>query len=160
MIDGRYRQIMLSARELDSNTLPNRNWINEHLTFTHGYGIALGPVNQVTTEGLPVLFIRDLPPVSTANLKVDQPSIYFGELSSDYVLVKTRQPEFNYPKGEDNETTVYSGVGGVPIGTFWRRLMFALRFTDTDIQFTNQLSSETRSGNRRIRTASRNSRPS
>jgi uncharacterized membrane protein (UPF0182 family) len=151
MIDGKYRQVMLSARELNPDSIPNRSWMNERLIFTHGYGLTLGPVNQVTTEGLPVLLIRDLPPVSTANLKVDQPSIYFGESSSDYVLVRTRQPEFDYPKGEDNVKTTYAGTGGVSIGTFWRRLMFALRFADTDILFTNQLSADSRiMFNRRI----------
>lgn len=144
MIDGKYRQVMLSARELNPESIPNQSWVNERLMFTHGYGLTLGPVNQVTTEGLPVLLIRDLPPVSTANLKVDQPSIYFGELSSDYVLVKTKQREFNYPKGDDNETTMYDGSGGVSIGSFWRRLMFALRFGDTDILFTSQLTPESK----------------
>ncbi len=144
MIDGKYRQVMLSARELSPESIPNRTWVNERLMYTHGYGLTLGPVNQVTTEGLPVLMIRDLPPVSTTNLKVDEPSIYFGELSSDYVLVNTKQREFHYPKGDDNETTVYAGSGGVSIGTFWRRLMFALRFADTDILFTNQLTAESR----------------
>ena len=144
MIDGKYRQVMLSARELNPESIPNRAWVNERLVFTHGYGLTLGPVNQVTTEGLPVLMIRDLPPVSTVNLRVDQPSIYFGELSSDYVLVKTKQAEFHYPKGDDNVTSTYEGSGGVSIGTFWRRLMFALRFTDTDILFTNQLEPDSR----------------
>ena len=144
MIDGKYRQVMLSAREMSADSLPSRSWVNERLIFTHGFGLTLGPVNQVTTEGLPVLFIRDLPPVSTANLKVDQPSIYFGELSSDYVLVKTKQPEFHYPTRDNNQTVTYSGTGGVSIGTFWRRVMFALRFTDTNILFTNQLTSESR----------------
>ena len=87
-INGQYRQVMLSARELNTESLPNRTWVNERLTFTHGYGLTLGPVNQVTTEGLPVLFIRDLPPVSTSDLKIDEPSIYFGELSNDYVIVQ------------------------------------------------------------------------
>jgi len=144
MIDGKYRQVMLSVRELNPDSIPNRSWVNERLMCTHGYGLTLGPVNQVTTEGLPVLLIRDLPPVSTTNLRVDQPSIYYGEMSSDYVLVRTKQREFNYPKGDDNETSVYEGTGGVSIGTFWRRLMFALRFTDTDILFTNQLMPESR----------------
>jgi uncharacterized membrane protein (UPF0182 family) len=144
MIDGKYRQVMLSVRELNPESIPNLSWVYQRLMFTHGYGLTLGPVNQVTTEGLPVLLIRDLPPVSTANLRVDQPSIYYGEMSSDYVLVRTKQREFNYPKGDDNETSVYEGTGGVPIGTFWRRLMFALRFTDTDILFTNQLTPESR----------------
>jgi uncharacterized membrane protein (UPF0182 family) len=144
VINGRYRQVMLSARELNTESMQNRSWVNERLTFTHGYGLTLGPVNQVTTEGLPVLFIRDLPPVSTVNLPVDQPSIYFGELSSNYALVRTKQPEFHYPRGDDNETTTYQGSGGVAIGSFWRRLMFAIRFADTDILFTNQLTSESR----------------
>ena len=111
MIDGKYRQVMLSVRELNTESMPNRSWVNERLIFTHGYGLTLGPVNQVTTEGLPVLFIRDMPPVSTVDLRVEQPSIYFGELSSDYVLVKTRQPEFHYPRGDDNVTTTYDGHG-------------------------------------------------
>ena len=106
-IDGQYRQIMLSARELNSESLPNRNWINERLTFTHGYGVTLGPVNQVTPEGLPVLFIKDLPPQSTVDLKIDEPSIYYGQLSNDHVFVKTRAREFHYPRGEDN---VYTSV--------------------------------------------------
>jgi hypothetical protein len=144
VIDGRYRQVMLSARELNTENMPNRSWVNERLFFTHGYGLTLGPVNQVTTEGLPVLFIRDLPPVSTTDLKIDEPSIYFGELSSNYVLVKTRQPEFHYPRGDDNVTTTYTGTGGVPIGSFWRRWLFALRFASTDILFTNQLTADSR----------------
>ncbi len=144
VIDGRYRQVMLSARELNTENMPNRSWVNERLFFTHGYGLTLGPVNQVTTEGLPVLFIRDLPPVSTTDLKIDEPSIYFGELSSNYVLVKTRQPEFHYPRGDDNVTTTYTGTGGVPIGSFWRRALFALRFASTDILFTNQLTAASR----------------
>ena len=125
-LDGKYRQVMLSVRELNPESMQNRSWVNERLTFTHGYGLTLGPVNQVTTEGLPVLFIRDLPPVSTVDLRVDQPSIYYGELSNDYVLVRTRQPEFHYPRGDDNETTFYEGTGGVPIGGVLRRLLFAI----------------------------------
>ena len=143
-IDGKTRQVMLSVRELNPESIQNRSWVNERLTFTHGYGLTLGPVNQVTTQGLPVLYIRDLPPVSTKNLRVDQPSIYFGELSNTYVLVRTRQPEFHYPRGDDNETTFYEGTGGVPIGGFLRRLLFAIKFANTDILVTNQLTAESR----------------
>jgi uncharacterized membrane protein (UPF0182 family) len=145
-IDGKYRQVMLSVRELNTDNLQNRSWINDHLQFTHGYGLTLGPVNQVTTEGLPVLFIRDIPPVSTVDLKVTEPSVYFGENSSNYVLVKTRQPEFHYPRNDKdkNETTVYSGTGGVPVGGFWRRLLFAIRFATTDILVTNQITPDSR----------------
>ncbi len=143
-IDGKYRQVMLSVRELNSDSIQNRSWVNERLFFTHGYGLTLGPVNQVTTDGLPVLFIRDLPPVSTVNIKLDQPSVYFGELSNDYVLVRTRQPEFHYPRGNDNETTFYEGSGGVPIGSLLRRLMFAVRFANANILLTNEISNESR----------------
>ncbi len=143
-INGQYRQVMLSVRELNTTSLQNRTWVNERLTYTHGYGLTLGPVNQVTTEGLPVLFIRNLPPISTADLRVTQPSIYFGELSSNYALVKTKQEEFHYPTADDYERTTYDGSGGVSIGGFWRRLLFAIRFTDTDILFTNQLKPESR----------------
>ena len=97
VINGVYRQVMLSARELNSQALSNRTWINEHLTFTHGYGLTLGPVNQVTGEGLPVLFVKDLPPVSTADLVVTEPRIYFGELSNDYVFVGTSAPRVRLP---------------------------------------------------------------
>jgi uncharacterized membrane protein (UPF0182 family) len=144
-LDGKYRQVMLSARELNTTTMPSKSWVNERLMYTHGYGITLGPVNQVTTEGLPVLFIRDLPPVSTVNLRLDQPSIYFGEMSNnDYAIVKTRQPEFHYPKGDNNEMTFYDGTGGVPVGSLLRRLLFAIRFTSTDILVTGQLKSDSR----------------
>lgn len=144
VINGKYRQVMLSAREMNTESLPSRTWNNERLTFTHGYGLTLGPVNQVTADGLPVLFIRDLPPVSTINLKVNQPSIYYGELSNSYAIVKARQPEFNYPEGDNNVTAHYTGTGGVPIGNLWRRLLFAVRFASTDILSTSQLTSDSR----------------
>jgi uncharacterized membrane protein (UPF0182 family) len=144
LIDGRYRQTMLSARELNSESLPNRTWLNERLVFTHGYGVALGPVNQVTQEGLPVLFIRDLPPQSSVDVKVDEPSLYFGELASDYVIVKTRTQEFHYPKGDDNVYASYAGEGGVPLGNFLRRALFSLRFRSFNILVSGQLTRESR----------------
>ncbi len=143
-IDGKYRQVMLSLRELNVESLPNRSWVNERLMFTHGYGLTLGPVNEVTTGGQPVLFVKDLPPVSEVALPLTEPSIYYGELSSDYVLVKTRQPEFHYPKGEDNVTTIYGGEGGVPVGGLLRRLLFAIRFGAVNILVTDQITSESR----------------
>jgi uncharacterized membrane protein (UPF0182 family) len=143
-INGKYRQIMLSARELDSASLPSRTWINEHLTFTHGYGLTLGPVNEVAAEGLPVLFIRDLPLVSTVDLKVTQPAIYYGELPNDHVFVNTRTEEFDYPRGEDNVFAAYKGRGGVPLSNVFRRLMFAIRFRSTDTFFSPNLTVESR----------------
>lgn len=144
VIDGEYRQIMLSARELNSAALPSGTWINERLTFTHGYGLTLGPVNQVTPVGLPVLFIRDLPLASTVDLQVKQPAIYFGELSSDHVFVKTATREFDYPKGDDNVFGTYQGEGGVPIGGLLRRLLFAVRFASTETFFSPNLTPESR----------------
>jgi uncharacterized membrane protein (UPF0182 family) len=143
-INGALRQVMLSGRELNSASLPNRTWVNERLTFTHGYGLTLGPVNQVTSQGLPVLFIRDLPPVTSAGLEVEEPSIYFGELSNDYVIVRTDAPEFHYPRGEGNEETRYSGRGGVPLGTLFRKLLFALRFASYQIVLSDDIGPESR----------------
>ncbi len=151
VVDGKYRQVLLSARELNSDSLQTRSWVNERLQYTHGYGVTLGPVNQVTTEGLPVLFIRDLPPVSTVDIAVTEPSIYYGELANSYVLVGTEEPEFHYPRGEDNETTYYQGDGGVPISGLLRRLMFAVRFASTEIFFSGQITNQSRiMFNRRI----------
>ena len=143
-INGEFRQIMLSARELNSESLPNRNWINERLTFTHGYGLTLGPVNQVTPEGLPVLFIKDLPPQSSVDLTVTEPSIYFGQASNDHVFVKTKAREFHYPKGEDNVYTTYEGKGGVPIANFLRRLLFSIRFRSFKVLLSDDITNESR----------------
>jgi uncharacterized protein len=144
VIDGQYRQVMLSARELNTRSLPSRTWINDHLTFTHGYGITLGPVNEVTPEGLPVLFIRDLPPVSTVDLQVTQPAIYYGELPNDHVFVRTGTEEFDYPRGDANVFTTYEGEGGVTLSNVFRRLMFAIRFRSTDTFFSPNLTRESR----------------
>ena len=144
VIDGEYRQIMLSAREMNSSTLPSGTWINERLTFTHGYGLTLGPVNEVTNVGLPVLFIKDLPLTSTVDLEVTQPAIYFGELSNDHVFVKTATQEFDYPRGDANVFGTYQGGGGVSVGTFLRRLLFAIRFRSPDTLFSPNLTAESR----------------
>ena len=148
VINGELRQVMLSARELNSESLPNRTWINEHLTFTHGYGITLGPVNEVTQEGLPILFVKDIPPQSSVagSIDVKEPSIYFGELTNNYVLVNTNAKEFHYSKaeGEENVETVYSGADGVRIGGLARRLLFSLGFQSLQILFSNDITSESR----------------
>jgi uncharacterized membrane protein (UPF0182 family) len=144
-INGELRQVMLSARELSSASLPNRNWINEQLTFTHGFGLTLGPVNQVTPEGLPVLFVKDIPPVSSAPaLRIERPEVYFGELSNDRVYVKTKAKEFNYPAGEENVFASFAGEGGVAIGSTWRQLLFAARFHDLKLLLSNDLTPESR----------------
>ena len=143
-IDGNYRQVMLSARELSHEDLPSRSWVNEHLIFTHGYGVVFGPVNQVTPEGLPVFFIKDIPPVSSRSIKVTRPEIYFGERANDYVFVKTKAQELDYPSGDQNVYTTYEGKGGVPVHSFWRKLLYSARYTTTSIFLANEITNESR----------------
>jgi uncharacterized membrane protein (UPF0182 family) len=143
-IDGRYRQVLLSPRELNAASLPTRTFINEHLTFTHGMGLTLSPVNQVTTEGLPVLFVKDLPPSSSVSLKVTRPQIYYGELTDSYVFVGTRQREFDSPSGEENVYAAYQGTGGVRVGSLWRRLLLAARFGSSNILFSQDIVGDSR----------------
>src|SRR3954451_7752843 len=143
-IDGKYRQVLLSPRELNVRSLPTRTFINEHLTFTHGMGLTLSPVNQVTAEGLPVLFIKDLPPVSTTSLKVSRPRLYYGELANDYVFVDTRQREFDHPSGEKNVYASYAGKGGVPIRSLIRRAVLAAQFGSSKILFSGDITDSTR----------------
>ena len=143
-IDGTYRQIMLSARELSHQHLPSRIWINEHLTYTHGYGVVFGPVNQVTPEGLPEFFIKDIPPVSDGSLKVTRPEIYYGELANDYVFVKSGARELDYPAGDQNIYTQYSGSGGVSIGSLWRKLIFSAHFATLRIVLSADIVQESR----------------
>ena len=120
---------MLAARELNVDKLPesSRNWINEKLIYTHGYGITMNPVNGFTSEGLPTLFLSNMPVQSTVRgLNVTRPQIYFGELTNTDVYVKTRQKEFDYPQGPTNSLTSYEGNGGIRIGGFLRRIVIAL----------------------------------
>ena len=144
LINGKYRQVMLSARELSADNLTSRSWPAERLTFTHGYGVALGPVNEVTPEGLPVLFIKNIPPESSVDLEVKEPSIYFGEFSNDYVFVGTRAPEFHYPRGDEPVSRNYDGRGGVPVGSLARKFLFASRFKSVKILLSEDLTSESR----------------
>jgi hypothetical protein len=143
-IDGKYRQVLLSPRELNPASLPTRTFINEHLTFTHGMGLTLGPVNQVTTEGLPVLFIRDLPPVSDVSLKVTRPQIYYGEIANDFVFVGTKQREFDHPSGEANVYASYTGTGGVQVGNLLRRLVLAVQFGSSKILLSQDITNDSR----------------
>ena len=145
-INGELRQVMLSVRELNTAALPTRSFINEHLTFTHGMGLTLGPSNQVTAEGLPVLWIKDLPPSSSIPITITRPQIYFGELSNEFILAPTRQRELDYPAGEGDaaEYSTYAGRAGVSIGNFARRVLFALRFQSINILFSRDITPATR----------------
>jgi hypothetical protein len=129
VINGTLREVMLATRELNVEKLPesSRNWINEKLIYTHGYGITMNPVNGFTAEGLPTLFLSNMPVQSTVpGLSVTRPEIYFGELTNTDVYVKTRQQEFNYPQGQSNSLTSYQGTGGIVLGGFLRRIILAL----------------------------------
>jgi uncharacterized membrane protein (UPF0182 family) len=147
-VDGVVRQMMLAVRELNVEKLPesSRNWINEKLIYTHGYGITMNPVNGFTSEGLPTLVLSNMPVQSTIpSLKVARPEIYFGELTNTDVYVRTRQKEFNYPQGETNSLTSYEGSGGIALGGFLRRLLIALDRGDlTKLPFSDDVTSESR----------------
>ncbi|HEV2350945.1 MAG TPA: UPF0182 family protein [Terriglobia bacterium] len=144
MINGVYRQVSLSARELNTASLPSRGWINEHLSYTHGYGLCMSPVNESTSEGLPEFFIKNLPPASTVPLRITRPEIYYGEMANDYCFVKTQAKEFDYPSGSEDVYTNYQGAGGIPVGGFWRRLLFALKFGEKNILFSSDITDQSR----------------
>ncbi len=147
-VNGSTRQMMLAARELNVEKLPesSRNWINEKLIYTHGYGVTMNPVNGFTPEGLPTLVLANMPVQSTIpSIAVTRPEIYFGELTSTDVYVKTRQKEFNYPQGETNSLTSYEGNGGIQLGGFFRRLIIALDRGDlAKLPFSDDVNAESR----------------
>lgn len=142
-VGGEYRQVMLSPRELSYAALPSRTWVNEHLTYTHGYGAVMGPVNRITREGLPEFFIKDIPPVASTNIRITRPEIYFGEQSNEYVFVKTKRPEFDYPVGDKNVYSRYEGKGGVPL-SFFRKVLYAIRFGAFTILLSDDITADSR----------------
>lgn len=145
-LESGYRQVMVSARELEPTMLPvnARTWVNLHLLFTHGSGIVMSPVTEKSTEGLPSLYLRDIPPVASGGPIIREPRIYFGDGRHDYVVVKGNVPEFDYPKGKDNTYTVYKGRDGIAIGGIARRILFAWQFGDPNILFTGYVTDESR----------------
>jgi len=144
MVNGVYRQLSLSARELNVTSLPSRGWINEHLSYTHGYGLCLGPVNESTSEGLPELFIKNIPPVSTTPLRITRPEIYYGEMTNDYCFVDTHAKEFDYPSGDQNKYSTYEGTGGFPVGSFLLKTAAAMSQGEPNIIFTSYLTGQSR----------------
>ncbi len=145
-IDGRLRQVMLAGRELNYSNVPAqaRSWVNEHFQYTHGYGLTMSPVNKVTDEGLPELFIQDIPPVINAGPAIERPEIYYGELTDNYVFVNTGIDEFDYPDGDQNAYTRYAGEGGVPTGGLLRKTALAIHFQSLDILLSNYLEADSR----------------
>jgi uncharacterized protein len=143
-VNGEYRQVMLSARELSYRDLPSRGWINEHLTYTHGYGLVAGPVNRISAEGLPEFFVKDIPPAVTGLPKITRPEIYYGEIGNEYVFVRTRSQELDYPSGDQNVYTRYEGRGGIPVDGLLRKTAFAARFGALTVLLSNDLAPESR----------------
>ena len=126
MINGQYTQVFLSAREINYDRI-NEQWLNQHIKYTHGYGIALSAVNSVTTEGQPNILVGNIPPqTSVPTLQVDEPRIYFGELTNNYIITNTKEKEFDYPSGEENEENVYEGTGGIRLGGV-NKLLYAIK---------------------------------
>jgi len=147
IVDGEYRQVMLSARELSAEKLAEeaQTWVNRRLQFTHGYGIAMSPVNEISAEGLPILLVKDIPPVTNVtDFIIEQPQIYFGERTNNYVIVNTKTQEFDYPMGEENVYGHYEGKDGVNIGSFIRQIAYAWQFGDLNILISSELTSESR----------------
>ena len=144
-IGGELRQTMLSPREINPEALPSKTWVNERLTFTHGYGVTAGPVNRVNEQGLPVLYVQDLPPKSTdPALAIKVPQIYFGEGPDEYVFVKTRQQEFDYPEGEKNIFGIYQGTGGMQMGSLLHKVLLSLYLKDMKLLLSDDFTPDTR----------------
>jgi uncharacterized membrane protein (UPF0182 family) len=146
-IDGQYKQVLVSPRELDISQLPDAraNWINPAFIYTHGYGLVLSEVSKMTPDGLPVLMIDDAPPVvKTPSLKLTQPEIYYGEVTHEPVFVHTAQKEFNYPSGEQNAYSTYKGKGGFPVSSFPMRLAAAIHEGEPNILLTEYLTGDSR----------------
>lgn len=144
MINGDLRQTMLSPRELSYEKLPDKKWINQTFTYTHGYGVCLGPVNKVTEDGLPEFFIKDIPPASSVDLKLDRPEIYFGETTDTYCIVNSGLKEFDYPFGDKNVYCEYKGTGGMPLYPLLNRLLFAIRFHEIKMLLSNAITPQSR----------------
>lgn len=143
-IDGEYRQMMLSARELSYNDLPSKSWINEKFVFTHGNGVVMGPVSRISKDGLPEFTIKDIPPSSSSGIKVTTPEIYYSELTSDYVIVNTKIPEFSYPTSEGNIYTSYKETNGIRLDSLFRRAVFSSYFHTIKILLSSEITNESR----------------
>jgi uncharacterized membrane protein (UPF0182 family) len=147
-LNGTTREVMLAERELNVDKLPvsSRNWINEKLIYTHGYGVTMNPVNGFTPEGLPILLLSNMPVQSTVpGLNVTRPELYFSEMTNTDVYVKTRQQEFNYPQGQSNNLTSYEGTGGIALGNFARRVILAIDRGDLGtLPFSDDVNAQSR----------------
>jgi uncharacterized membrane protein (UPF0182 family) len=145
-LEDDYRQVTLSAREIEPELLPAnaQTWVNLHLLFTHGNGVVMSPVTRKSAEGLPLFYLQDIPPVARGGPTVSEPRVYFGQASERYVIVKGSTPEFDYPKGKENVYAAYGGADGVPIGDWARRVLFSWYYGDPNIVLSGYVTSESR----------------
>lgn len=145
-LNGEYQQVMLSARELAYDQVPQaaQTWVNQRLKYTHGYGLVMSPVNRATADGLPELYIKDIPPVSQVDLSLQQPAIYYGEATHSYIFTGTSTDEFDYPSGDANASTRYHGAGGVALPSVWHRAAYAYDLGSIQILISNYLTAQTR----------------
>ncbi|MFH1172087.1 MAG: UPF0182 family protein [Nanoarchaeota archaeon] len=147
MLNGDYKQVMLSPREMDINDLSStaKTWVNEHLVYTHGYGIVMNPVDKVSEEGLPEFYIKDIPPKSDYDvLNIDRPEIYYGQSTSQYIITKTTTREFDYPSGDQNIYTEYEGTGGIPIADFLKKFVYSIRFGSVELLFSGSVTPDSK----------------
>jgi uncharacterized membrane protein (UPF0182 family) len=153
MVNGQMRQVLVSAREMNSSLLAEtaQTWVNRHLVYTHGSGIVMSPSNEFDTRGLPKFIIGDVPPKVSSDvasgspdLEITQPRIYFGEETDDYVIVGTTRPEFDYPEGDENAFYEYEHSGGAQVGSFFRRVAWALRLGSSQVLFSEYIDSSSR----------------
>lgn len=145
VIDGDYKQVFLSARELDQDRLNEqaRTWVNQFLKYTHGYGITVSTVNNVTPQGQPEILVKNIPPTTETDFNIQRPEIYFGEKTNNYVIVNTDEMEFDYPSGADNVETLYEGKAGINL-SFFNRLMFSIRMGSYRMMISNNIDSDSR----------------
>ncbi len=146
-IDGDYRSVMISAREMETDNLPpkSQTFVNKRFKYTHGYGITMNTVNDFTESGLPHLLIKDIPPKHEfESLRVDRPEIYYGELTDEYVVANSQEKEFDYPSGDENAYVEYAGDGGVEVSNFFRKLIFGYKLGGTKFLFSGYTDEDSR----------------
>ena len=144
-IDGDYKQVFLSARELDQGKLNDqaKTWVNQYLKYTHGYGVTLSPVNKVTVQGQPEMIVKNIPPTTTTDLKITRPEIYFGEKTNEYVILNTDEKEFDYPSGSDNEETLYEGKAGIKL-SLMNKILFSIREGSYKLLISNNINKDSK----------------
>lgn len=145
MINGQYRQVLISAREIDQSKLNEKTWINKHFVYTHGYGVTVNAVNEFTSKSEPIFLVGDIPPKSTvADINIKQPEIYFGKMTNTFAIVGAQMSEFNYPEGDSNNQNRYGGLDGIKLDTFAKRLAFSLYLDDLNILISEQISNNSK----------------